>query len=228
MSSVRLENSPGKSADRLLTALKTGGPQTVADLGCAAGVCGEAVRQQLVRLAAEGLVAASAQPRGVGRPAQVWALTPAGNARFPDAHGDFAARLLRVIRTDLGDAALARVVEALAAEAKAKYAAALDGAADLREKVARLTQVRSAEGYMADFAADGDGYVMWENHCPIGTATSACDLFCRAELDTFRVVLGPDASVDPTEHTVNGDRRCAYRVRAMPPEKRGPKQRRRA
>ena len=50
--------------------------------------------------------------------------------------------------------------------------------------------------------------------------------FCRAELDTFREVLGPDASVEREEHIVQGDRRCAYRIslNCLPPEKpkRGP------
>src|SRR5690349_5848862 len=99
MSSVSLENSVRPAADRFLVLLKTRGPQTAADLGAAAGVTAEGARQQLARLAADGLVAATAEPRGVGRPAQMWALTAAGNARFPDAHADVTAHLIRSIRT---------------------------------------------------------------------------------------------------------------------------------
>ena len=69
-SSDYLENSVRPAADRFLVLLKTRGPQTAAELGKATGVTGEAVRQQLVRLAADGLVVATAEPRGVGRPAQ--------------------------------------------------------------------------------------------------------------------------------------------------------------
>src|SRR3954463_15665706 len=98
MSSTRLEKGGYSAADRLLVLLKTRGPQTAAELAKALGVTGEAARQQLVRLAADGLVVATAQPRGVGRPAQVWGLTEAGNARFPDAHGELTAQLLRTIR----------------------------------------------------------------------------------------------------------------------------------
>src|SRR5439155_14311328 len=101
MSSDSLENIPRPAAERFLVLLKTRGPQTAADLGKAAGVTGEAARQQLVRLAADGLVVATVEPRGVGRPAQVWGLTEAGNARFPDAHAELTAQLLRSIRTQL-------------------------------------------------------------------------------------------------------------------------------
>src|SRR3989442_15722111 len=108
MASDHLENTVRPAADRFLVLLKTRGPQTATDLGKATGVTGEAARQQLVRLAADGLVVATAEPRGVGRPAQVWALTDAGHARFPDGHAELTAQLLRSIRTQLGEAPLDR------------------------------------------------------------------------------------------------------------------------
>src|SRR5262245_52628281 len=116
MSSDHLENKVRPAADRFLVLLKTRGPQTAADLGKATGVTGEAARQQLVRLADDGLVVAKAQPRGVGRPVQLWALTDAGNARFPDAHAELTAQLIRTIRTQLGEDALDRLIDARSAE----------------------------------------------------------------------------------------------------------------
>ena len=221
MSRENLEITLRLAADRFLVLLKTRGPQRAVDLGRATGVTREAARQQLVRLAADGLVAATAQPRGVGRPVQVWGLTEAGHARFPDAHAELTAQLLRSIRTELGEATLDRLIEARSTESKAAYAAALEGAADLGEKVARLAAARTREGYMAESRAEGDGYVLIENHCPICVAATACQGFCRAELDTFREVLGPDAAVERTEHIVHGDRRCVYRIAlpCVPPEK---------
>jgi predicted ArsR family transcriptional regulator len=212
MSSNDLQNSLRPAADRFLVLLKTRGPQTAGDLAKVAKVTGEAARQQLVRLAAEGLVAATAEPRGVGRPAQVWALTEAGNARFPNAHAELTAQLIGTIRTQLGEAVLDRLIEARAAESKAAYKAELRGVSDLGQRVARLAEARTREGYMAQSQPDGEGYLLVENHCPICVAATACQGFCRAELDTFRAVLGPDVNVERTEHIVQGDRRCAYRV----------------
>jgi predicted ArsR family transcriptional regulator len=212
MSSMRLENEDCTTAGRLLTLLKMRGPQTLADLGCEVGVCGEAVRQQLVRMAAEGLVVATAQPRGVGRPAQVWQLTAAANARFPDAHAELTAQLIRTIRTQLGQEVLDKLIEARADESKVNYQAALQGATDLGERVARLAAARSREGYMAEARAEEGGYVLVENHCPICVAATACQSFCRTELETFREVLGPGVSVERAEHIVAGDRRCMYRI----------------
>ena len=71
-------------ADRMLGILKRRGPQRAADLASALGVTAEAVRQQLLQLAQAELVSSEAPKRGVGRPSQVWSLSPAGHARFPD------------------------------------------------------------------------------------------------------------------------------------------------
>ncbi len=204
--------SPRPAGERLLLLLKTRGPQTAADLGAALGVTGEAARQQLQKLAADGLVEATSEPRGPGRPARFWALTDKGHARFPDAHAELTAVLLRAIRSELGEAALDRLIDARAAESLAGYAARLEGARDLGERVARLAAARTREGYMAEALPDGDGFLLVENHCPICVAATECQGFCRAERDVFARALGPGVSVERTEHIVAGDRRCAYRI----------------
>jgi predicted ArsR family transcriptional regulator len=223
MSSFNLENKTRPAADRLLVLLKTRGPQTAATLGSAVGVTAEAARQQLLRLAADGLVAATSEPRGVGRPAQVWGLTAAANARFPDTHAELTAHLIGAIRTQLGEEALDQLIDARAQESRAVYSAALKGVTNLGKKVARLAELRTREGYMAESRAQSNGYLLIENHCPICVAATTCQGFCRAELQTFRDVLGPEVTVERTEHIVRGDRRCAYRIslNCLPPSGRG-------
>ena len=215
MSSVYLENlspTPSRGADRFLVLLKTRGPQTSTELGNAAGITDEAARQQLVKLAAEGFVEGVSEANGVGRPSQVWRLTAVGNARFPDAHAELTAQLLRTIRTELGEEALERLIAVREQETRANYVAETKGAADLRERVARLAAIRSREGYMAEWREEEEGYLLIENHCPICAAASICQGFCRAELNVFQEVLGPEAEVTRVEHIPAGARRCAYRV----------------
>ena len=203
----------GKSAaERILHQLKTRGPQVAADLGAMLGITGEAARQQLLRLAAEGLVEASAEARGVGRPRQVWKLTQAGDQRFPDAHADLATQLIRSIRHTLGEEALDLVIGTRETEAKALYAQALAGVEDLGERVARLAAMRAKEGYMAEAIPEGPGWLLVENHCPICAAAALSPGLCRAELNSFQAALGPGAHVERTEHIVAGARRCAYRI----------------
>jgi predicted ArsR family transcriptional regulator len=222
-----LPPAPRPAAERLLVLLKTRGPRTAADLGAALGVTGEAARQQLAKLAADGLVEATSEPGGVGRPKRVWCLTEKGNARFPDAHAELTVQLLGAVRSELGEGALDRLIAARAAESLASYAAALEGAADLGERVARLAEARTREGYMAECQPAGGGYLLVENHCPICAAATACQGFCRAERDIFQRALGEGVSVERTEHIVAGDRRCAYRVAPEGAPQAGPARRKR-
>ena len=88
----------------------------------------------------------------------------------------------------------------------------LDGATDLGERVQRLADLRSDEGYLAEVRAEEGAYLLIEHHCPIREAAAACGALCGAELDVFRRVLGPNAKVTRVQHVLAGDRRCAYRV----------------
>lgn len=215
MSRDDLKNTPSRpAADRILLLLKTRGPQTAADLGAALGTTGEAARQQLTKLASDGLVEARSEPKGVGRPAQVWHLTAAGHARFPDAHADLTVQLIGTIRTALGPEALDRLICAREEETARRYGAELEGATGLRERVEKLAAIRSREGYMAEWREDGGDLLLIENHCPICAAAAACQGFCRSELDVFRAALG-GASVEREEHIVGGDHRCVYRIRPV-------------
>jgi predicted ArsR family transcriptional regulator len=209
---MSLDNSA--SSDRLLGLIKQRGPMRTAELAAALAISTEATRQQVVRLAAEGLIAARPGERGVGRPSQLWALTPAAEARFPDAHAALTVRLIEAVRSELGAEALDRIVVARERQARAAYADELDGAAGLAERVARLAAIRSREGYMAQWRAEGDGFLLVENHCPICAAARACQGFCRAELEVFQEVLGPGVQVERTDHILAGARRCAYSITA--------------
>ncbi|WP_018185033.1 helix-turn-helix transcriptional regulator [Kaistia granuli] len=194
-------------------ALKMHGPQTAPALGERLSITGEAVRQQLVRLSDEGLVDARSEARGVGRPSQVWELTPAGNDQFPDTHAELTVQLLRTIRATLGEPALDTIIAAREQEIRSHYKAQLEPLPDWRERVDCLARIRAAEGYMADWQEAPDGSLLLvENHCPICAAATACQGFCRSELDIFRSVLGTGVQVERVEHILSGARRCAYRI----------------
>jgi predicted ArsR family transcriptional regulator len=217
MSRIDLENSSHDSpARRVLRELKLKGPQTASELGTALGVTGEAARLQLVRLAERGMVEASSEIRGVGRPLQKWRLTKLSQDLFPDSHDQLASQLIDHIRTTLGGDALARVLDARDEALRATYRSEMRDAASLRERVRRLAAIRDREGYMCEWRQDGRDYLLIENHCPICDVATRCRGLCDTELNTFKAVLGRDASVTREEHMMNGDRRCVYRISARP------------
>jgi predicted ArsR family transcriptional regulator len=207
---VSVDNAP--VADRLLGVIKRRGSLDTADIAAVLGITSEAARQQVVRLAADGLLASETERRRVGRPTRRWSLTAAGHARFPDTHAELTLRLIDAVRSELGEPALERLIRVREADTLRTYRDALAGARTLADRLARLAEIRSREGYMAEWRIDGAGYLLLENHCPICAAATACQGFCRSELEVFRTVLGPGVSVERTDYILAGSRRCAYRI----------------
>lgn len=206
------------TAERLLFQLKSRGPQGAATLAAACAITPMGAHKQLQALATQGLVSFHDEAQGVGRPRRIWALTDAGHGRFPDRHGDLTVQLLQHATELFGPQALDTLITAREADAEALYRQRLAGLRTLGERVAALAQARHEEGYMAraEPAADGDGWWLVEDHCPICAAATACQGFCRSELALFQRCLGPGVEVQRTEHLLAGARRCAYRMRPVP------------
>jgi|SRR5476649_2879253 len=204
--------------ERLLMLLKTHGPLPTARAGGLLGTTGEAARQQFIKLAGQGLVEPRTVSQGVGRPVQRWYLTAAGHARFPDAHATLTVQLLAMIRNTFGESAIDRLIAQREEETRLAYQQQMTAAAQsishiltLEERIDVLTEIRTREGYMAQWHTEPDGsYLLVENHCPICAAATTCQGFCRAELALFREVLL--AKVERSEHLLHGSRRCAYRI----------------
>jgi predicted ArsR family transcriptional regulator len=204
--------------DQILLTLKTRGPQETLAMATRLGVSRQAALKTLERLAADGLVAHADERRGVGRPRRLWSLTAKAQGRFPDTHAQLTVEMLAAVRAEFGDEGVERLIARRERDAEIAYAQALQPATTLESRLARLTALRVAEGYMAKWSREADGsYLLVENHCPICAAAAACQGFCRAELTLFQTVLGPGVTVDRTDHILAGARRCAYRISAPAP-----------
>lgn len=172
-----------------------------------------AVRQHLYALQREQLVTSEERPVPIGRPAKYWRLTREADGLFPDAYAELNVALIEAVGHTFGPKGLQRVLDAREEKQRADYARRIVPSAPLQERLRQLARLRTEEGYMAEVRPDGGGgFLFVENHCPICAAAAACQGFCATELDLFRTVLGPAASVERVEHIVSGDRRCVYRV----------------
>ncbi len=203
-------------AEKILFDLKIQGPKTTAALARRLGVTSVAVRQQLARLEADGLVVRETEAGRVGRPRHVWDLSPAASARFPDAHAELAVGFLESVRRSFGEDGLQKLVEDRRRAQQEAYRRRVPGPeAPLERRVAALAKLRRDEGYMAVWSRSKDGtFLLAENHCPICSAARVCVGLCAAELRLFRALLGPGVAVEREEYVLDGDRRCLYRIRA--------------
>lgn len=201
-----------KSTDKLLYLLKSRGPQTVNQLAERLKMTSMGARQHLQALEGDGLVESESQKSPRGRPASYWQLTEAAQKRFPDSHAVLTKDLLASVQQVFGEPGLQRLIDARTAEVQKQYFDALQDCTSLEQRLDKLCEIRSAEGYMAELRHSQAGFVLVENHCPICVAASACQGLCRAELQTFQHVLGDDVEIVRQDHILAGARRCAYRI----------------
>ncbi|WP_119392965.1 helix-turn-helix transcriptional regulator [Taklimakanibacter lacteus] len=201
------------SEDRILRLLKFRGPQATPAIARHLKITLPGARKHLAALLDAKLVSFADEAGKVGRPRRTWRLTPLADGRFPDSHAVLTLEMIAGIRSVFGEDGLDRLIGARESETEARYGAALSGLRDMAKKVARLAELRSEEGYMADWQALPDGsYLLAENHCPICAAARICQGFCRSELAVFRRALGEDVTVERAEHILAGARRCAYKI----------------
>ena len=215
--SKRLDNSEApQTTERILYFIKTKGPVSTATLAKTLDMTGEAARQQVQKLVAAGLIEGRQEAQaGAGRPRQNWVLTEAGNARFPDTHAQLTIKLIGSVRQLFGEAGLDKLITQREEESRSAYALACS-APDLPTRLRQLATVRDEEGYMARVEADGDDWLLIEDHCPICAAARTCQGFCRSELQLFQEVVGPGASIVREQHLLANAMRCIYRISPLP------------
>lgn len=205
---------------QMLIELKRAGRATVRELGAQLGLSLNAVRHHLKELEAAGLVASEREQRkSVGAPSFAYALTPAGEAVFPQRYKETLTELLdHLVAREGREAAVAFLVsryEALAERLGPELAAASPA-----ERMRIVTRARAEDGYMAEGHATFCCGTLTEHHCAIREVSTRFPEICEAESRFLERVLG--GRVERTLHLLNGDGACEYAVRFNPVPDAGP------
>ena len=194
-----------------LVALKKRGEASADALADALAITPSAARQHLAALRSAGLVATRQQrgrPGHPGRPADLYHSTHQGEALFAQASDDLSVELLGYIEEDDPNL-LSRVFERRQHRRVEQVRVQLAGKS-LDEKVAALTEILDAEGYMAEFdKLPDESYRVTLCNCAIWPVASLYGAACATELEFLQVVL-PETDVERVEHKVAGGYVCGY------------------
>jgi len=204
-----------ENQESLLLKLKQKGPQTVKNLADLLGMTTMGIRQHLTVLAGKNLVSeAPEQKQSRGRPVKPWKLTKRGHERFPDGHSQVSIELIAAVKDTFGEEGLEQLINQRTQKTFLSYRKELEGQTSLSNKIKKLSELRSREGYMSDVEkVSKNEWLLLENHCPICAAATVCQGFCRSELETFEKLLKGIATIERTEHILLGARRCAYKIK---------------
>ncbi len=204
----RLDDSP---RGQIIKLLQRHGPMGIKEMRRALGVSDTAIRQQLQRLIADGLVTSQkASSKGRGRPGRMYVLTDQARHLFACECETLALALYNELLLDQGPEVVQRLLDRVGQKLAAQYRAQVQGRA-LQERVRMYARLLDERGIMAEVAEEDDGFVLHEFNCPYHELASAHTEICEMEQKMLSDVLG--AEVELTHKIVEGHHRCSFVVK---------------
>jgi predicted ArsR family transcriptional regulator len=200
--------APSPTQRRVLEALKRLGEATADELAITLGISSSAVRQHLGALRAAGLVDARQERGQTGRPADRYHATTRTEPLFVTS--DVSIELLELVddeHPDLVDRVFDRRRQRLVDDAQAHLAGTT-----IDERIARVTELLDAQGYLCDWEQLDDHHFRINLHnCAIWSVAQRFGKACASELEFLQGVL-PDATVARVTHKTSGAHTCAYDI----------------
>jgi DeoR family suf operon transcriptional repressor len=186
----------------------------------------QAIRRHLKDLETEGLIEHQAIQVGMGRPNYLYELSSQGRDRLrrtddqlSDRYDEFALSLLDTLAETVGKDQVKTILRKQWERKAIEYQQQIGGGS-LEMRVAKLVELRKAEGYMAEYhqvqPADSNAdsqFIVTEYNCAISHIAESFPSVCGHELEMFELALQP-CKVQRTHWFANGEHRCGYLIQA--------------
>lgn len=198
--------------DKILELLKKEKSMTVSQLSKRLGITEMAVRKHLNMLERDSLLTVSEVKQPMGRPLQVFALSPKADELFPKNYENMTVEFLHDLKELHGEEIIDYLLEKRSERQKNSYLPNMQGKT-AAEKVEKLTEIQNGKGYMANVTKiDEDTYEIVEHNCPIFAVAKEFKKACACETGMFKKVLGADQVERMTCRADNGDH-CRFFVK---------------
>lgn len=194
------------------------GEATAHELAEVLAISPQATRRHLKELGADGLVYHESVQQGMGRPQYVYQLSQKGREHLPHDYGEFAVSFLHTLAETAGEEQVEAVLEKQWQRKAEDYRQKI-GTGSLEQRIAKLVELRQAEGYMAEYRPLEDyqhynaspKFLLFEHNCAISSVAASYPCVCGHELEMFSAVL-PDCTIERTHWLYNGEHRCGYLI----------------
>lgn len=204
------------SKDGILHFLLKEETSTATKIAKALKISPQATRKHLNDLEKEGLIEHDTIQKKIGRPQHIYYLSEKGKNHFPHRYQEFAVSFLDTLTETLGENQLNQVFQKQWERKVAKYSQHLQNK-NLKERIAKLVEIRQEEGYMAELflldekRAEIPKFFISEHNCAIKEVADSYPEVCGHELEMF-AALFPNCKVERTNWIKNGEHRCGYLI----------------
>jgi len=205
------------SRERILHALASA-PRglTVEALTSVIGISRSGVRQHLIVLERDGLIARTAPRPSGGRPELRYVLTEDGHERFPRQYSWFAELLLQMISEQLSPDEVSHRLEQMGNSIGNSLTGPGGDVAPVAERVATVIERMNELGYDAKAIAGPDGWTIEASNCVFHKLAQKHREICR--FDIAMLEAGTGRWIDHCACMARGDNLCRFRLAASVPK----------
>ena len=194
---------------KIVSELRRRGSASATDLARSFGLSPNAVRQQLMVLERDGLVAETSVRRGPTKPTYEFSLTPDADRLFPQAYDKMLSAVLREVRTQFGEEAVSRVFDGLSRRTVERARLAVT-AERPEERVAQLTEMLRKSGVVAEYSLIDGGFALHEHSCPYSNAAKEHPEVCQVIHNVIDETIGGEH--EQTESLAHGGKECCFEL----------------
>jgi predicted ArsR family transcriptional regulator len=194
---------------KIVSELRRRGSASATDLARSFGLSPNAVRQQLMVLERDGLVAETPVRRGPTKPTYEFSLTPDADNLFPQAYDKMLTAVLHELRTQFGTVAVERVFDGLSRRAIERARLSVT-ATDPEQKVAQLTEMVRRRGVVAEYSLIEDGFALHEHSCPYSSTAKEHPEVCQVIHHVIDETIGGEHV--QTESLAHGGKECRFEL----------------
>jgi predicted ArsR family transcriptional regulator len=195
---------------KIVSELRRRGSASATDLARSFGLSPNAVRQQLMVLERDGLVAETPVRRGPTKPTYEFSLTPEADKLFPQGYDKMLTAVLREVRSQFGTAGVERVFDGLSRRAIERARVSVT-ASEPEQKVAQLTEMLRRSGVVAEYSLIDGGFALHEHNCPYSSAAKEHPEVCQVIHHVIDETIGGDHA--QTESLAHGGKECRFELR---------------
>jgi predicted ArsR family transcriptional regulator len=202
---------------KIVGALRERHAASAFDLAELFGLSPNAIRQQLVILERDGLIAGRSVRRGKTKPTVEYSLTPEADRYFPQRYDKMLNAVLREVRASGGDGAVKAIFDRIGQRTVERLQPAFIDLT-VEAKLATVVSGLQASGVTADLQQSGPGMmVLHEHSCPYASVVAEHPEACSA-IHTILDAVAPGKS-QQTESLATGGNECRFEVSVDPTER---------
>jgi predicted ArsR family transcriptional regulator len=201
---------------KIVGALRERRSASAFDLAAVFGLSPNAIRQQLVVLERDGMIAGRSVRRGRTKPTVEYSLTAEAERYFPQRYDKMLNAVLREIRDAGGDGAVKAVFERVGRRSAERLEA--DGEQPVEVRLETLVTALKSSGVTADLQKTADGtLVLHEHSCPYAAVVAENPECCSA-IHTILDAVAPGKS-QQVESLATGGTECRFEISVDTPNR---------